>query len=230
MQRIRWFKVDWASKYNDIINAILSDTYSEEKDYGFRAFKKRVDFLNASYIHKREIEEKIENPLTNESTTYQRIIYDQTNFTLENNPLGIELINPTRNIQQILNTFALLSDFNISIQPLSLNLTNIMQAIKLEFDSIVIHQIECKDIMITENTAIKLVAKNDRSDVLSDIDNFLKDHKYTIEKIKCTFVLDDKSSTFELTKTGSIKTSQSNLKILLPIIKRAVLTQILTSL
>ncbi len=222
MYRIRWFDVTWNSQYNTVVDAIISDVYTEEKYYGFTSHKRREDFLGASYISKKEIEESIENPLTNELTTYKRIIYEKTLFNLENNQLGIELINPPRSVQQTLNTFASMSKFNITIQPLNLDLSKLIQLLKFKFDNFEIHVIECSDIHISENTKVKLVAKNDQCDVFEDIESFLNKKEYIIDKIKCSFSLKDVKSVFELSNNGSLKTNKKNLKILSPIIKDTI--------
>ncbi|GEM_PF-4681682 len=222
MYRIRWFDVAWNSKYNTVVDAIISDVYTEEKYYGFTAHKRRDDILEGSYISKKEIEETIENPLTNEATIYQRVIYEKTLFNLENNQLGIELINPPRGVQNILNSFASMSKFNIAIKPLSLDLSKLIQLLRPRFNNFSIHGIECKDIHISENTDVKLTAKNSQSDVSEDIDIFLDKKKYTINKIKCSFELDNVKSVFELSHNGSLKTNKNNLKLLLPIIKGSI--------
>lgn len=222
MYRVIWFDVTWNSKYSTVVDAIISDVYTEEKYYGFTAHKRRDDFLEGSYISKKEIEETVENPLTNESTIYQRIIYEKTLFNLENNQLGIELINPPRGVQNILNSFASMSKFNIAIKQLNLDLSKLIQLLRPKFDKFSIHGIECKDIHISENTNIKLTAKNNQSDVSEDIDIFLNQKKYMIDKIKCSFDLNNVKSVFELSHNGSLKTNKNNLKILLPIIKDTI--------
>jgi len=222
MYRVRWFDVAWNSKYNTVVDAIISDVYTEDKYYGFTSYKRRDDFLGASYISKKEIEENIENPLTNELTTYKRIIYEKTLFNLENNQLGIELINPPRGVQQVLNTFASMSKFNIAIKPLKLDLLKLIQLLKFQFDYFEIHSIECSDIHISKNTKVKLVAKNDQCDVFEDIDLFLKNKKYIIDKIKCSFSMKETKSSFELSNNGNLKTNKNNLNVLLPIIKDTI--------
>lgn len=222
MYRVRWFDVTWNSKYNTLVDAIISDVYTEDKYYGFTSHKRRDDFLSASYISKKEIEENIENPLTNELTVYNRIIYEKTLFNLENNQLGIELINPPRGVQQVLNTFASMSKFNITIKPLKLDLLKLIQLLNFQFDYFEIHSIECSDICISKNTKVKLVAKNDQYDVFEDIDLFLKNKKYTIDKIKCSFSIEKIKSNFELSNNGNLKTNKNNINFLLPIVKNSI--------
>ena len=222
MYRVRWFIVNWNNRYSIVIDGILSDTYDEDKNYGFKAYKKEKEFLYGAFIKKKEIEEKIENPLTNEITSYKKIMYEETRFNLENKKLGIELINPNRSIQEVINTFSSLSGFNISVKSLEINLVQFIDLLKLEFNSLLISDIECKDIKIKNNTTIKLIGKNNRTDVYTDIDNFLENHKYIIEKIKCTMSINNVSMSFELTNKGSFKTNIKNIKTLMPIIKNNI--------
>jgi len=222
MYRVRWFIVNWNNRYSIVIDGILSDTYDEDKNYGFKAYKKEKEFLYGAFIKKKEIEEKIENPLTNEITSYKKIMYEETRFNLENKKLGIELINPNRSIQEVINTFSSLSGFNISIKSLEIDLVQFINLLKLEFNSLLISDIECKDIKIKNNTTIKLIGKNNRTDVYTDIDNFLENHKYIIEKIKCTMSINNVSMSFELTNKGSFKTNIKNIKTLMPIIKNNI--------
>jgi len=76
MYRIRWFIVNWNNCYAKVIDGILSDIYDEDKNYGFKSYKKRENILEGAYIKRKEIEERIENPFTNESVSYQKTIYE----------------------------------------------------------------------------------------------------------------------------------------------------------
>jgi len=223
MLRVRWFHVNWNSNYDTVVKAVLDDIYSEGKDYGFKKNKIRNNFLSASYIQKKEIEEKIENPLTNQTTVYQRTIFEQTMFVLENNKLGIELINPTRNVQSLLNTFASMSDFNITITQLNLDLLKLLKRLQYKFDKFTVQEIECKNIEIENGTTINLIAKNKQCDVFTDIEKFLNHKEYKVEKIKCNFQLDNLLSSFSISRNGSLKISRQDNDILLPILKNTIL-------
>ncbi len=223
MYRVRWFTVNWNNTYSKVVNEILSNSYDENKFYGFKTYKKEKDTLYGVFIKKKEIEERIENPLTNEIILYKKIIYEQTKFNLENKELGIELINPSRSIQEIINTFSSLSNFNISVKSLEINLIEFITLLKLDFKSLLISEIECKNIKIKENTVVKIVAKNNRTDVYTDINNFLDNYKYIIEKIKCSMTINNVSMSFELTSKGSFKTNKKNIESLMPVIKNNIL-------
>ena len=223
MYRVRWFIVNWNNCYSRVIDGILSDMYDEDKNYGFKAYKKQKGILYGAFIKKKEIEEQIENPLTNEIISYKKIMYEETKFNLENKKLGIELINPNRSIQEVINTFSSLSAFNISVKNLDIDLVKFINLLKLEFNSLLISDIECKDIKIKKNTTIKIVAKNNRTDVYIDIDKFLENHKYMIEKIKCSIIINNISMSFELTNKGSFKTNKKNIESLVPIVKNNIL-------
>ena len=84
-------------------------------------------------------------------------------------------------------------------------------------------EIECKNIMIEKNTNIKLIAKNPRTDVYSDIETFLNSYEYIIEKIKCSLSIENSVMNFELSRTGSFKASEKNIKTLVPIIKNKLM-------
>jgi len=222
MYRVRWFIVNWNNTYSKVVNEILLNSYDENKFYGFKTYKKEKDTLNSILIKKKEIEEKIENPLTNEIVLYKKIMYEQTKFNLENKRLGIELINPSRGIQEIINIFSSLSGFNISVKHLEIDLIEFINLLKLDFQSFLVSEIECKNIKIKENTVVKIVAKNNRTNVYTDIDNFLDNYEYVIEKIKCSMIINNVSMSFELTNKGSFKTNKKNIEFLMPIIKNNI--------
>jgi len=223
MYRVRWFAVNWNNTYSKVVNEILSNSYDENRFYGFKTYKKEKDTLSGVFIKRKEIEEKIENPLTSEIILYKKIMYEQTKFNLENKELGIELINPSRSIQEIINTFSSLSGFNISVNSLEINLIEFISLLKLDFKSLLISEIECKNIKIKENTVVKILAKNNRTDVYTDIDNFLDNYKYVIEKIKCSMTINNVSMSFELTNKGSFKTNKKNIESLMPVIKNNII-------
>jgi len=226
MHRVQWFKVEWNKHYHKVIDGIVSRQYNDNISYGFKLYKRREKFLEASYITKRENEETIENPFTNEVTIYSKIVYEQTKFILESNSLGIELINPPRSVQKLLNNFASISNFNITINQLNLNLIVLIESLKIEFDEFKINMLECKDIHLQHNTTVKVIAKNDLLDVSQDLKGFLLDKEYTVEKMKCTFVINKIKSHFEFTNKGQLKTNKKNIELLVPIIKKNILSSL----
>jgi hypothetical protein len=223
MERIKWFEVHWSSNYENVSKNIIANKFSDNKQYGFKVYKRRDDHINASYIEIKEIEEEVENPLTNELTVYKRVLFDKNDFIIENNIFGIELINPSRTSQHLINTIASLSNFNITIKPFNYNLSKLIQILKLKLENLTINQIECSEIKIKGHTSGKLTAKNNQNDLFSDIEEFLHNREYTIEKVKCSFSNNSQFVNFELSNHGSLKAKKTVLEFISPIIKESIL-------
>lgn len=223
MDRIKWFEVNWSSNYENVSKNIIANKFSESNQYGFKVHKRRENYLSASYIEKKEIEEEIENPLTNELTIYKRVLFEKNDFIIENSIFGIELINPPRASQHLINTIAALSDFNITIKPLKYDLSKLIQILKLKFENLTINQIECNEIKIKGLTSGKLTAKNNQNDLFSDIEDFLDNKEYTVEKVKCSFNHNNQFSNFELSNHGSLKSKKNILEFISPVIKESIL-------
>jgi len=223
MDRVKWFEVDWSSNYDNVSSNIISNKLSDSKQYGFKVYKRRENFIHASYIEIKEVEEEVENPLTNELTVYKRVLFDKNDFAIENNNFGIELINPSRTFQHLINTIASFSNFNITIKALNYNLSKLIQVLNYKLDNLTINQIECSNIKITGLTSAKLTAKNDKSDIFCDVKEFLNDKEYIIEKVKCSFHYENQILKFELSNHGSLKAKRNVIEYLSPIIKKSIL-------
>ena len=223
MERIKWFEVHWSSNYENVSKNIIANKFSENKQYGFKVYKRRDNYINASYIQIKEVEEEIENPLTNELTVYKRVLFDKNDFVIENNIFGIVLINPSRPSQQLINTIASLSNFNITIKTLNYNLSKLIQILKLKLENLTINQIECSEIKIKGLTSAKLTAKNNQNDLFCDVEEFLHNKEYIIEKVKCSFDHNSQSLNFELSNHGSLKAKKNILEFISHIIKESIL-------
>ncbi len=223
MDKIKWFEVHWSSNYKNVSRNIIANKFFDNKQYGFKVYKRRENYINASYIEIKEIEEEIENPLTNELTVYKRVLFDKNDFVIENNIFGIKLINPSRTSQHLINTIASLSNFNITIKALNYNLSKLIQILKLKLENLTINQIECSEIKIKGLTFAKLTANNSQNDLFCDIEEFLHDKEYTIKKVKCSFYHNSQCSNFELSNNGSLKAKKNILEFISPIIKESIL-------
>jgi hypothetical protein len=218
MNRVKLFEVNWDSRFDTLVNNIIKHKFDDNNTYGFQIYKKRNDFLNASFIKKKEIEEEILNPITNESTIYKRVVYEQTMFTLNNSNIGIEIFNPNRSIKEIINIFSSMSNFSISIKEVNLDLSMLLNSFRNKFDNFEINQITYIDIRIN-NTVIKIDSRNERDSLELDMNEFLGNNKYKIEKIKCNFKVNENYGSFELSNRGSLKTDKKNLDFLNQLIK-----------
>jgi len=223
MDRIKWFEVSWSSHYNNVADNIVFNKFSENQQYGFKIYKRRENYIHASYIEVKEVEEEIENPLNNELTLYKRILFEKNDFIIENNLFGLELINPSRSSQHLLTAIASLSDFNITIKPLNYSLLKLIPILKLKLENLTINQIECTDIKITNLTSAKIIAKNSQNDLFDDLEKFLQNKEYLIENIKCGFYFNSHFSSFELSNHGSLKANKNTLEYISPIIKESIL-------
>lgn len=224
MDRIKWFEVDWSSSYDNVSKNIIIHKFTEDSRYGFKVHKRRDDYVSASYVELKEIEEEIENPITNELIVYKRVLFDRNDFVIENNKFGIELINPPRTYRSLINIIASFSDFNISIKQFNYNLSKLIPILRYKFEKLKINQIECSEVKINSHTIGKLIAKNNQDNLFVDIEKFLGDKEYVISKIKCSLYYDNKFVDFELTNNGTLKAKKNIINYISPIVKESILT------
>lgn len=202
MKRFRWFQVRWPSSIRVLAKRIAKRTFNEESGHGFLIDRVRDDFLEARYVEKIEYTDLVTDPFGNE-LQFERVEFRNTLFRASSSEPGLELINPPRSVQSLMNRLSEAVDFEVAISPVTLDVlkwAKLFQqsgGVSADIDSLQIGALE-----IDKGILAKVIIKGDR-DVRAACDALTLERNYAIEKAQLRFVNSHRRGTIVLAGTGS---------------------------
>lgn len=202
MKRFRWFKVEWPSSIRALAKGIAKRPFNEESGHGFFVDRVRDDFLEARYVEKIEYTDIVTDPFGNE-LKFDRVEYRHTVFRASSFPPGLELIDPPRSVQALMNRLSEAVDFDVAITPVSVDVLNwatVFQGsggVLAEIDSLQIGALE-----IEKGIVARVLVKGDR-DVRAACDALTQDRKFSVEKVQLRLVNPYRKTTILLSGTGA---------------------------
>lgn len=199
--RYRWMDIDWPCSIDQLAARIKTLSFSDTQQHGFIIDKIRSGELSARYIEKITYTDTITDPFGNE-TVFDRTEYRESAFTVSNESPTLELINPPRSVQALLNRFSEITNFRITIESLKIDVaswateTLATKNISGNLDMIQISKLELKNkafakVLISGDTKIQ--------DACSDL---IGDRKYAVEKVRIR-LNDQYAGTIVLSNTGA---------------------------
>ncbi|WP_040891563.1 hypothetical protein [Verminephrobacter aporrectodeae] len=183
MKRFRWFHVEWPTSIRTLAKRIHLYTFEGESGHGFFIDRVRDDYLEARYVERIEYTDVVVDPFGKE-LTFERVEFRQTLFRASSTAPGLELIDPPRNVQALMNRLSETMDFEIAITPAVVDVllwSEVLQnvgGISSVVDSLQIGALE-----IEPGIVAKVVVKGDR-DVRASCTALTQARKFATEKIQ----------------------------------------------
>lgn len=115
--RYKWLNVEWPVRIDQLALRMKSLDFSNNQQHGFVIDKIRAELIEARYIEKISFTDTVTDPFGNE-TKFDRIEYRECAFRVTNAAPTLELINAPRSLQALLNRFSEITDFEVSIEQL----------------------------------------------------------------------------------------------------------------
>lgn len=188
MTRIKWLSLvnrAGATDYAKFSRLLSKHAYSDDYASGFLIDELRSDYLQARYVSKRVVKQNIETPF-GDIIDQEFVSYDITQFRISKNGPGIELVNSPRSITAFLNQLALVANFQIGVNDLTVNLKEWVTNISENSGSdILMQSFECKDIQLGKNLVATLSVSGS-GNIEKEIEGMLKDKRYTLKRVKLT--------------------------------------------
>jgi hypothetical protein len=187
MKRFRWFKVEWPSSIRVLAKRIGARTFKEESGHGFFIDRVRDDFLEARYVEKIEYTDTVIDPFGKE-LAFDRVEFRHTVFRASSSAPGLELIDPPRSVQALMNRLSEAVDFEVAINPAVVDvlrwatLLQKSEGVFAHIDSLQIAALE-----IEPGIMANVLLKGDR-DVRNSYETLTRDRKFSIEKAQLRLV------------------------------------------
>ena len=183
MKRYRWFQVEWPTSIRTLAKRIKMRTFEGESGHGFFIDRVRDDYLEARYVERVEYTDVVIDPFGKE-LTFDRVEFRQTLFRASSSAPGLELIDPPRNVQALMNRLSEAVDFEVAITPAIVDVLSWSAVLQnVGGVSSVVDSLQIGALEIEADIVAKVVIKGDR-DVRAACAGLTQDRKFAMEKIQ----------------------------------------------
>ena len=183
MKRFRWFKVEWPTSIRKLADRIKKRTFEGESGHGFLIDRVRDDYLEARYVERVKYTDVVIDPFGGE-LSFERIEFRQTLFRASLEAPGLELIDPPRNVQALMNRLSEAVDFEAAITPAAVDVLSWSAVLKnVGGVSSVVDSLQIGALEIESGIVAKVVIKGDR-DVRAACTRLTQNRKFAMEKIQ----------------------------------------------
>ncbi len=183
MKRYRWFQVEWPTSIRTLAKRIKMRTFEGESGHGFFIDRVRDDYLEARYVERVEYTDVVIDPFGKE-LTFDRVEFRQTLFRASSAAPGLELIDPPRNVQALMNRLSEAVDFEVAITPALVDVLSWSAVLQnVGGVSSVVDSLQIGALEIEAGIVAKVVIKGDR-DVRAACAGLTQDRKFAMEKIQ----------------------------------------------
>ena len=188
--------------HSKIENEILLNEFKPGSLWGFRLHSRRQHYLQAVYIEKQILSEKITDPFGN-ITEYERVTYHQMDFQLSDCPPHILIFNPPRNYRKLLNQLAQFTDYTVAIKNRSVSLFDWVEILRKHDMNGIITKANINPIKYDLNTNGRL-SLTSHIDLTDRIVKLLSGTSYLIKNLKITFTENLSIPDVELYSNGKV--------------------------
>lgn len=222
MTRYRWLEADWPAAIKGLSKRVRQHNFDEKGQSGFLLDRVRDEFLEARYIERFEFQETVADPFGRE-VTLDRLEYRQTSFRATATWPGLELIDPARSVQQLLNELAEASDFSLSITPLNIDVLAWAEGIQQAFGGrLTISSIQVGGLKLEDGATAKVVLKGEK-DVREACRKLMGGRPHVLEKLQFRISIGSANATVLLANNATAKIEGKEVEAeLLPAIRKAM--------
>lgn len=199
-KRYRWLAVQWPVALTTLGKRLKARPFAGDVTHGFVVDRIRDDVLEARYVERIEYTETITDPFGKE-LSFDRVEFRQSYFCASTHGPGLEVRDPPRTLQPLLNRLSEATDFEVAITPYSVDVlawaTKFQAGISLP---LVVDSLQMNSLRIEEGITAKIVIKGNR-DVRAACTTLAADRPFQLERIQLR--LERPVGTVTLSSTGS---------------------------
>lgn len=200
-RRYRWLKAQWPISMKTLGRRLKAREFQGDATHGFVIDRLRDDLLEARYVERVEYTETITDPFGKE-LSFERVEFRQSHFRATVYGASLEIRDPPRSIQPLMNRLSEATDFEVSIGPYTIDV--LAWAAKFQSASgfsCHVDSLQMSDLQLEEGVVAKVVIKGDQ-DVRQACAKLAANRPYLLERIQLR--LDKPSSgTIVLSHSGA---------------------------
>lgn len=202
MTRYRWFQADWPVPIRVLAKRVRQRIFSDEQSSGFILDRVRDDVLEARYVERYEYTETVSDPF-GKQLTFDRVDFRQTSFRATGEWPGLELIDPPRTCQSLVNQLLEATDFELPITPLSVSVLAWSDAFQKAVGApTLVDSIQLGSLQLEEGVQAKVVVKSER-DVQGACHALVDGRRHVLEKLRLRVIVGHTRLSVVLTTGGS---------------------------
>lgn len=186
MKRYRWLQADWPISMRALSKRLKARPFGSDVSHGFVIDRVRDDLLEGRYIERIEYTDTVTDPFGVE-LAFERVEFRQSSFRAAPSGPGLELRDPPRSVQSLLNRLSEASDFEVAITPQAVDVLEWSAKFQnlAELTSVV-DSLQINSLELEPSVRAKIVIKGDR-DVRSACTALTGPRKFSMEKIQLRF-------------------------------------------
>jgi hypothetical protein len=185
-KRYRWLSAKWPIPMRTLGRRLKSRPFGPDSTHGFVVDRIRDDMLEARYVERIDYTETITDPFGQE-LTFERVEFRQSHFRATTYGPGLEVRDPPRTLQPLMNRLSEATDFEVAITPHSVDV--LKWAAKLQLSTgltLVVDSLQMNSLQLDEGITAKVVFKGDR-DVRQACIALAANRKFLLERVQIRF-------------------------------------------
>lgn len=200
-RRYRWLKAHWPISMKTLGRRLKAWEFQGDATHGFVIDRLRDDLLEARYVERVEYTETITDPFGKE-LSFERVEFRQSHFRATAYGAGLEIRDPPRTVQPLMNRLSEATDFEVTISPYTVDvLAWAARFLNASGLSCHVDSLQMSDLQLEEGVVAKVVLKGDR-DVRLASTKLALNRRYHLERIQLRLDL-PKAGTIALSNAGA---------------------------
>lgn len=182
-KRYRWLAVQWPIDLRTLGKRLQARPFGGDATHGFVVDRIRDDMLEARYVERIEYTETITDPFGNE-LSFDRVEFRQSFFRASAHGPGLEVRDPPRSLQPLLNRLSEATDFEVAITPYTVDV--LAWATKLQAGTglpLVVDSLQMSSLQVEDGITAKIVIKGNR-DVRAASKTLAANRQFRMERIQ----------------------------------------------
>jgi len=186
MARYRWLNADWTIPVSILAARLKTKPFTSSSKHGFVIDRVREDFVEARYFERIEYKDSVIDPFGRE-LLFDRVEFRKSAFRVSASQPSIELREPPRSVQPLINQLSELVDFQLAISTELVDVLSWAEKIQAILrHSSIIDSVQINSLALKENVTAKMIVRGD-VDVRSSYQELTKNRKYILEKVQLRF-------------------------------------------
>lgn len=182
-RRYRWLNAQWPVSMKTLGRRLKAREFRGDATHGFVIDRLRDDLLEARYVERVEYTETITDPFGKE-LSFERVEFRQSHFRATVYGAGLEIRDPPRSVQPLMNRLSEATDFEVTISPYTIDV--LKWAAKFQSASgfsCHVDSLQMSDLQLEDGVVAKVVIKGDQ-DVRQACTKLAANRRYLLERIQ----------------------------------------------
>lgn len=182
-KRYRWLTVQWPIALSTLGERLKARPFGGDVTHGFVVDRIRNDILEARYVERIEYTERITDPFGNE-LLFDRIEFRQSFFCASTRGPGLEVRDPPRSLQPLMNRLSEATDFEVAINPCKVDVLVWAENFQARIGRpLVVDSLQMNSLQVEDGIMAKILIKGSR-DVRTACTALAANRNFQLEKIQ----------------------------------------------